>query len=78
MIEGIYTAAASLSTLEKWQASISQNLASSSVAGFKKSNFAVETDEKLKRSPVEIQHKFRHSLAFAGLRARESRLACHG
>ncbi len=48
MIEGIYTAAASLSTLEKWQASISQNLASSSVAGFKKSNFAVETDEKLK------------------------------
>ena len=48
MIEGIYTAAASLSTLEKWQASISQNLASSSVAGFKKSNFAVETDDKLK------------------------------
>ena len=48
MIEGIYTAAASLSTLEKWQASISQNLASSSVAGFKKSNFAVETDDNLK------------------------------
>ena len=48
MIEGIYTAAASLSTLERWQASISQNLASSSVAGFKKSNFAIESDAKLK------------------------------
>lgn len=48
MIEGIYTAAASLSALEKWQATISQNLASSSVAGFKKSNFAVETNDKLK------------------------------
>ena len=48
MIEGIYTAAASLSTLEKWQASISQNLASSSVAGFKKSNFAIESDTSLK------------------------------
>jgi flagellar basal body rod protein FlgG len=48
MIEGIYTAAASLSTLERWQASISQNLASSSVAGFKKSNFAIESDASLK------------------------------
>jgi flagellar basal-body rod protein FlgF/flagellar basal-body rod protein FlgG len=43
MVEGIYTNAASLSALERWQQTISQNLASANVAGFKKSSFAIET-----------------------------------
>ena len=46
MVEGIYTNAASLSALERWQQTISQNLASVNVAGFKKSSFAIETDPK--------------------------------
>ena len=46
MVEGIYTNAASLSALERWQQTISQNLASANVAGFKKSSFAIETDQK--------------------------------
>jgi hypothetical protein len=46
MVEGIYTNAASLSALERWQQTISQNLASANVAGFKKANFAIESDEK--------------------------------
>jgi len=46
MVEGIYTNAASLSALEHWQQTISQNLASANVAGFKKANFAIESDEK--------------------------------
>lgn len=46
MVEGIYTNAASLSALERWQQTISQNLAAANVAGFKKANFAIETDEK--------------------------------
>jgi len=48
MVEGIFTNAAALSTLEKWQATISQNLAAANVAGFKKANFAIETDERKK------------------------------
>lgn len=48
MVEGIYNNAASLTTLEKWQASITQNLVASKVAGFKKSNFAIETDDQVK------------------------------
>jgi flagellar basal-body rod protein FlgF len=48
MVEGIYNNAASLTTLEKWQASITQNLVASKVAGFKKSNFAIETDDRVK------------------------------
>ncbi|MBU6183324.1 MAG: flagellar hook basal-body protein [Verrucomicrobia bacterium] len=48
MVEGIFTNAAALNTLEKWQATISQNLAAANVAGFKKANFAVETDERKK------------------------------
>jgi len=46
MVEGIYTNAASLSALERWQQTISQNLASANVAGFKKADFAIESDEK--------------------------------
>ena len=46
MVEGIYTNAASLSALERWQQTISQNLAAANVAGFKKANFAIESDEK--------------------------------
>ncbi len=48
MVEGIYNNAAQLTTLEKWQAAITQNLVASQVAGFKKSNFAIETDERVK------------------------------
>lgn len=48
MVEGIYNNAASLSNLEKWQSVISQNLAASNVAGFKKLDFAIETDDKKK------------------------------
>ena len=48
MVEGIFTNAAALSTLEKWQATISQNLAAANVAGFKKADFAIETDERKK------------------------------
>jgi flagellar basal-body rod protein FlgF len=48
MVEGIYNNAASLTTLEKWQATITQNLVASKVAGFKKSNFAIETDDRVK------------------------------
>jgi flagellar basal-body rod protein FlgF len=46
MIQGIYQGAASMDVLERWQASIADNLASASVAGFKKedTNFTgVET-----------------------------------
>lgn len=46
MVEGIYTNAASLTALERWQQTISQNLASANVAGFKKANFAIESDRK--------------------------------
>ncbi len=48
MVEGIYNNAAQLTTLEKWQAAITQNLTASKVAGFKKSNFAIETDDRVK------------------------------
>lgn len=48
MIEGIYNNAASLTALEKWQATITQNLVASKVAGFKKTNFAVESDDNVK------------------------------
>jgi flagellar basal body rod protein FlgG len=48
MVEGIYNSAAALSVLERWQATISQNLASSGVAGFKKSDFAIKADEQMK------------------------------
>lgn len=37
-----------MSALEKWQQTISQNLASVNVAGFKKANFAIESDPKRK------------------------------
>jgi len=46
MVEGIYTGAANLSALEKWQQTISQNLACANVVGFKKANFAIESDKK--------------------------------
>ena len=46
MVEGIYSNAASLSALEKWQSVVSQNLAASNVAGFKKMDFAIETDDQ--------------------------------
>jgi len=48
MVEGIYNNAASLTALEKWQAAITQNLVASKVAGFKKTNFAIESDDKVK------------------------------
>jgi len=48
MVEGIYNNAASLTALEKWQASITQNLVASKVAGFKKTNFAIESDDNVK------------------------------
>jgi flagellar hook-basal body protein len=61
MIEGIYNNAASLTTLEKWQASITQNLVASKVAGFKKSNFAIESDDKVKTSYNPEQSAARHT-----------------
>jgi len=61
MIEGIYNNAASLTTLEKWQASITQNLVASKVAGFKKSNFAIESDDKVKTSYNPQQSAAQHS-----------------
>jgi len=42
MIDGIYSGAASLSALERWQEVISKNLASGSAAGFKKADFYIE------------------------------------
>jgi flagellar basal-body rod protein FlgF len=48
MVEGIYNNAASLTALERWQSVISQNLAASNVAGFKKMDFAIETDDEKK------------------------------
>ena len=42
MIEGIYSGAASLTALERWQEAISQNLASGSLAGFKKTEVAFD------------------------------------
>lgn len=48
MLEGVYTNAASIAALERWQETISQNLASSKVAGFKKAQFAIESDDRLK------------------------------
>jgi flagellar basal body rod protein FlgG len=61
MIEGIYNNAASLTTLEKWQASITQNLVASKVAGFKKSNFAIESDDKVKTSYNPAQSAAQHT-----------------
>ena len=61
MIEGIYNNAASLTTLEKWQASITQNLVASKVAGFKKSNFAIESDDKVKTNYNPEQSAARHT-----------------
>jgi flagellar basal body rod protein FlgG len=61
MIEGIYNNAASLTTLEKWQASITQNLVASKVAGFKKSNFAIESDDKVKTSYNPQQSAAQHT-----------------
>lgn len=61
MIEGIYNNAASLTTLEKWQASITQNLVASKVAGFKKSNFAIESDDKVKTNYNPDQSAARHT-----------------
>lgn len=53
MVEGIYTNAASLSALERWQSVVSQNLAASNVAGFKKMDFAIENDDKKKTQYVQ-------------------------
>jgi flagellar basal body rod protein FlgG len=61
MVEGIYNNAASLTALEKWQAAITQNLVSSKVAGFKKSNFAIESDEKVKTNYNPQQNAARHT-----------------
>ncbi|MCX6965582.1 MAG: flagellar hook basal-body protein [Verrucomicrobia bacterium] len=61
MIEGIYNNAASLTTLEKWQASITQNLVASKVAGFKKSNFAIESDDRVKTSYNPEQSAAQHT-----------------
>ncbi|MEI6035180.1 MAG: flagellar hook basal-body protein [Verrucomicrobiae bacterium] len=44
MLEGIYNNAANLNMLERWQASISQNLASSQASGFKRSQFSVNSE----------------------------------
>lgn len=61
MVEGIYNNAASLTALEKWQAAITQNLVASKVAGFKKSNFAIESDEKVKTNYNPEQNAARHT-----------------
>jgi flagellar basal body rod protein FlgG len=44
MLEGIYSNAANLNMLESWQASISQNLASSQSSGFKRTQFSVNAE----------------------------------
>jgi flagellar basal body rod protein FlgG len=44
MLEGIYNNAANLNMIERWQASISQNLANSQAAGFKRSQFSVTAE----------------------------------
>jgi len=44
MLEGIYNNAANLSMLERWQATISQNLASSQASGFKRTQFSVNSE----------------------------------
>ena len=44
MLEGIYNNAANLNMIEQWQASISQNLANSQAAGFKRSQFSVDVE----------------------------------
>jgi flagellar basal body rod protein FlgG len=56
MIGGIFNNAASLSALERWQSTITQNLASSAVAGFKKSSFAIESDDrkKMENNPQDV------------------------
>ena len=51
MLEGIYNNAASLNMIERWQASISQNLANSQAAGFKRSQFSVNADPSAKSGP---------------------------
>lgn len=61
MVEGIYNNAASLTALEKWQAAITQNLVASKVAGFKKSNFAIESDDKVKTNYNPQQNAARHT-----------------
>ena len=61
MVEGIYNNAASLTALEKWQAAITQNLVASKVAGFKKSNFAIESDDKVKTNYNPEQNAARHT-----------------
>lgn len=53
MLEGIYTSAASLSAMDKWQTVVSQNLSASNVAGFKKVDFAIESDPKKKTQFVQ-------------------------
>ena len=72
MIEGIYNNAASLTTLEKWQASITQNLVASKVAGFKKSNFAIESDDRVKTSYNPEQSAAQHT---GGLPVRTTRVS---
>lgn len=44
MLEGIYNNAANLNMIERWQASISQNLANSQAAGFKRTQFSVNAE----------------------------------
>ena len=61
MVEGIYNNAASLTALEKWQAAITQNLVASKVAGFKKTNFAVESDEQVKTKYEPGESAARHT-----------------
>jgi flagellar basal-body rod protein FlgF len=61
MVEGIYNGAASITTLEKWQAAITQNLVASKVAGFKKTNFAIESDDKIKTNYNPEQGAARHT-----------------
>ena len=54
MLEGIYNNAANLNMIERWQASISQNLANSQAAGFKRSQFSVNTEPTSKTNSAGV------------------------
>lgn len=45
MLEGIYNNAANLSALEKWQETVSRNLAASQTAGFKRTQFSILAED---------------------------------
>jgi len=74
MIQGIYQGAAAMSALERWQTAIAGNLASGSVAGFKKddTSFSSALLGSTKLDTAELAADFKRSVPTSSNRVNDS------